>query len=160
MNLSFSSNELSDAIKSDITLSVEVKKVLPAIDRALMFLHEHKAIHLQGGMAVLRQAMTIKLEPTAKRRRYTIGDFKPLSVHYREKRFQVHVMTEYARLGLTKIASALILVLDYFSLGRIEFINRYFSDRKELLEKATTQESYRTIVEKLGKLEKKFKLVD
>lgn len=41
----------------------------PAIDRALMFLHEHKVIHLQGGMAVFRQAMTIRLSPEAKGRR-------------------------------------------------------------------------------------------
>ena len=150
VNISFSSNSLADAIKFDITLSAEVKRILPAIDRALMFLHENKAIHLQGGMAVLRQAMTIQLEPSAKGRRYTLGDFKPLSVHYREKRFQVHVMDEYATLGLEKIASALALVLDYFYLGRIKFINKYFSDRKDLIEKATTQESYRKIVDSLG----------
>ena len=150
VNISFSSNDLAAAIKHDIILSASVKKILPAIDRGLMFLHEHKAIHLQGGMAVLRQAMTIRLAPEAKGRRYTLGDFKPLSVHYRERRFQVHVMVAYAYLGLDKIAGALRLVLDYFSLGRIRFINRYFADQKELIEKATTQESYRKIVERLG----------
>jgi ATP-dependent DNA helicase RecQ len=150
VTISFSSNDLSAAVKSDITLNTEVKKILPAIDRALMFLHEHKAIYLQGGMAVLRQAMTIQLEAGSKGRRYSIGDFKPLSVHYREKRFQVHVMVEYARLSLARIAGALLLVLDYFSLGRVKFINKYFADRKNLIEKATTQESYRKIVEKLG----------
>ncbi len=41
------------------------------------------------------------------------------------------------------------LVLDYFALGRIKFINKYFEDDKDLLEKATTAESYRTIVENL-----------
>jgi len=122
VNLSFSSTELSNAIRSDIVLRAEVKKILPAIDRALMFLHEQKAITLQGGMAVLRQAMTIRIEPGAKGRRYTIGDFKPLSIHYREKRFQVHVMMEFAQLGIDIIAKSLLLVLDYFSLSRIKFI--------------------------------------
>ncbi len=150
VNLSFSSNDLATAMAGDITLSATVRKVLPAIDRALMFLHEHKAIHLQGGMAVFRQAMTIRMAPDIKGRRYGKGDFKPLSVHYRERRFQVHVMAEYATLGLEKIASALTLVLDYFSLGRVRFLNRYFSDRRELIEKATTAESYRRIVERLG----------
>ncbi|WP_054700606.1 UvrD-helicase domain-containing protein [Desulfosarcina cetonica] len=115
-----------------------------------MFLHEHKAIHLQGGMAVFRQAMTIRMAPGIKGRRYTQGDFKPLSVHYRERRFQVHVMVEFASLGLAKIASALGLVLDYFSLGRVRFLHRYFADRRELVERATTAESYRRIVERLG----------
>ena len=150
VNIAFSSNDLSAAIEGDISLMGSVKKVLPAIDRALMFLHEHQVIHLQGGMAVFRQAMTIRLAPEAKRRGYTKGDFKPLAVHYRERRFQVHVMIEYAALGLAKIASALGLVLDYFSLGRTKFLNRYFADRRELVEKATTAEAYRCIVERLG----------
>jgi len=149
VQLSFTSDYLSTAIKSDITLSAEVKKILPAIDRALMFLHEQKAITLQGGLAILRQAMTIRMAQTAKGRYYNKGDFKPLAVHYREKRLQVHVMMRYAMLALEKVAGALTLVLDYFALGRIKFINKYFEDDKELLEKATTAESYRTIVENL-----------
>jgi len=150
VTLSFSSNDLSAVVLSDITLMSEIKKPLAAIDRALMFMHEHKAITLQGGLAIMRQAMTIRLETGDRARRYTMGDFKPLSVHYREKRFQVHVMMEYAELALDKIARALSLVLDYFSLGRIKFVNKYFADRKEVIERATTQEAYRKIVEKLG----------
>ena len=149
VQLSFTSDDLSAAIKSDITLSVEVKKVLPAIDRALMFLHEQKVITLQGGLAILRQAMTLRLTETAKGRHYNKGDFKPLAVHYREKRFQIHVMMRYAALALEKFAKALTLVLDYFALGRTKFINKYFEDDKDLLEKAATAESYRTIVENL-----------
>ena len=150
VTLSFSSNDLSAVVLSDITLRPEIKKPLAAIDRALMFMHEHKAITLQGGLAIMRQAMTIRLETGDRTRRYTMGDFKPLSVHYREKRFQVHVMMEYAELALDKIARALSLVLDYFSLGRIKLVNKYFADRKEVIERATTQEAYRKIVEKLG----------
>jgi len=149
LEMSFTSDELSDAIKSDIALRGEVKKVLPAIDRGLMFLHEQKAITLQGGLAVLRPAMSIRLSPNAKGRYYNKGDYKPLAVHYREKRLQVHVMMRYAELALEKIAKALGLVFDYFALGRAKFVNKYFYDEKELIEKATTAESYRQIVEKL-----------
>jgi ATP-dependent DNA helicase RecQ len=149
VRISFTSDDLSAAIKSDMILSVQVRKILPAIDRALMFLHEQKVIELQGGLAILRQAMTIRLEQMAGRRYYNKGDFKPLEIHYREKRLQVHVMMRYATLALEKVAGALTLVLDYFALGRIKFINKYFTDDKELLEKATTAESYRMIVENL-----------
>ena len=68
----FTSDELSAAIKSDLTLNVEVKKVLPAIERALMFLHEQHVIELQGGLAVLRQAshhvvrLTFRIEALTK----------------------------------------------------------------------------------------------
>jgi ATP-dependent DNA helicase RecQ len=149
VQLVFTSDELSAAIKNDITLSVEVKKVLPAIERALMFLHEQHAIELQGGLAVLRQAMTLRLAETSKGRYYNKGDYKPLKVHYREKRLQVHVMMRYATLALEKIARALTLVLDYFALGRVKFINKYFEGDKVLLDKATTAESFRMIVENL-----------
>ena len=150
VTLSFSSNELSAAVLADITLRPELKKPLAAIDRALMFLHEHKAITLQGGLAIMRQAMTIRLKTEGRARRYTKGDFKPLQVHYREKRFQVHVMLEYAQLALDRVARAILLVLDYFSLGRIKFVRKYFADREEVIERAITQEAYRNIVEKLG----------
>jgi ATP-dependent DNA helicase RecQ len=149
VHIAFTSDELSAAIKSDLTLSVEVKKVLPAIERALMFLHEQRVIELRGGLAVLRQAMTLRLEKTAKGRNYNKGDYKPLAVHYREKRLQVHVMARYASLAIEKIARALTLVLDYFTLSRVRFINKYFEGDKALLDKATTAESYRMIVEKL-----------
>jgi ATP-dependent DNA helicase RecQ len=149
VRLSFASNDLSSAVQSDMFLSVQVKKVLPAIDRALMFLHEQKVIILQGGLAVFRQAMTVRLLPTAKGRSYNKGDHKPLEVHQREKRVQVHIMMAYAMMALKKIASALTLVLDYFALGRMKFINKYFRENKELLERATTAESYRMIVENL-----------
>lgn len=150
VRLSFTSDDLSAAIKSDIALSVEVKKVLPAIDRALMFMHEQKIIALQGGLAILRQAMTMRLAPSAKGRYYRKGDFKPLAIHYSEKRLQVHVMVRYASLALEKIAEALTLVLDYFALGRKEFVHKYFEDDMELLDKATTAEAYRSIVENLN----------
>jgi ATP-dependent DNA helicase RecQ len=47
------------------------------------------------------------------------------------------------------VARALTLVLDYFSLGRVKFINKYFEGDKDLLDKATTAESFRMIVENL-----------
>ena len=149
VRIAFTSDDLSAAIRSDLTVGAEVKKVLPAMERALMFLHEQHVIELQGGLAVLRQAMTLRLTKTARGRYYNKGDYKPLSVHYREKRLQVHVMMRYATLALEKIAHALALVLDYFTLGRVKFINKYFEGDKSLLEKATTAESFRTIVENL-----------
>lgn len=149
VQIAFTSDDMSAAIKSDLTLSVEVKKLLPAIERALMFLHEQHVIELQGGLAVLRQAMTLRLAKSAKGRYYNKGDYQPLAVHYSEKRLQVHVMMRYANLALEKIARALSLVLDYFSLGRVKFINKYFEGDQALLDKATTAESFRLIVENL-----------
>jgi ATP-dependent DNA helicase RecQ len=43
----------------------------------------------------------------------------------------------------------LSFVLAYFTLPKLDFIRRYFAGRRELLERATTEESYRRIVEEL-----------
>lgn len=146
----FSANELAAGIKGDMFLHAQVQKPLAAIDRALMFLHEHKIITLQNGLAVFRQAMTIRMNPDAVGRKYTTGDYKPLAVHYGERRYQIHVMVEYATLAMGKIAQALRYVLDYFSLPRGEFGKKYFQDREDLLLRATGAESYRHIVESLN----------
>jgi ATP-dependent DNA helicase RecQ len=148
--IDFSVDDIALALRSDLLLHGQVKDVLAAIDRALMFLHEQKVIILQQGLAVFRQAMTIRIMPEEMKRRYTKGDYSPLEQHYKERIFQVHVMNEYARLGLEKIKQALELVVAYFSLDRNSFVQRYFAGRKEVVERATSQASYHLIVDNLA----------
>jgi ATP-dependent DNA helicase RecQ len=148
--LEFSAEALLDALRSDMLLAPQIKDPLAAMDRALMFLHEQQVIILQQGLAVFRSAMTIRLVPQSKGRRYSNADFEPLSQHYAERVFQVHVMNEYARRGLEKIGQALNLVAAYFSLDKAAFIQRYFPDRRDVLARATSQESFQHIVEQLG----------
>jgi len=144
----FSLDDLVTALKGDLFLSGQVKNELAAIERALMFLHEQEVIVLQQGLAVFRQAMTIKLLET-KKGKYTKGDYQPLEHHYRERTFQVHVMNEYARLGAEKIKQALGLVAAYFAMNQRDFVAKFFAGRKEILERATSQDSYRRIVDNL-----------
>ncbi len=148
--IDFGADELTAAIRHDLFLHSKLQKPLAAIDRSLMFLHEHKIITLQNGLAVFRQAMTIRLTPFDRRRQYTMGDFKPLQQHYRERRFQIHVIVEYANLALQRVARAISLMLDYFSMPRDDFIKKYFAGRRKILDRATRMESYRQIVESLN----------
>jgi ATP-dependent DNA helicase RecQ len=143
----FSLDDLVAALKSDMFLAGQVKNELAAIERALMFLHEQKVIVLQQGLAVFRQAMTIRLLET--KRKYKKEDYGPLEHHYKERTFQVHVMNEYARLGAEKIKQALGLVAAYFAMDKREFVQRFFAGRKEILDRATSQDSYRRIVDNL-----------
>lgn len=142
----FAAEDLLVGLKADIISFSEVKDPLAAIERALNFLHEQRVITLQKGLAVFRQAMTIQLLPEAKRRRYNKGDYEPLSQHYSERVFQIHVINEYARLALDKISHALGFVMAYFSQDKSEFVKRYFADRQEILERATSQQSFQRIV--------------
>ncbi len=146
----FHFEEIAHAIRQDALLSEATKDLHAAIERSLMYLHEQKVIILQQGLAVFRSAMTINVLPEAARSRYTKEHYLPLADHYGERVFQVHVMREYARFGAAKIREALDLVVDYFRLDRHAFIDRYFKGRTEELERATTAESYRRIVEDLG----------
>jgi ATP-dependent DNA helicase RecQ len=93
--------------------------------------------------------MTIQILPESKGRRYGKGDFAPLAQHYSEMVFQVHVINEYARRGLEKIGQALTFVVAYFAMDKTKFVNRYFSDREEILDRATSQQSFQRIVSDL-----------
>jgi len=147
--VAFGTDELTDALSRDMTLAGQVRDPLAAVDRALMYLHEQGAIVLHGGFAVFRSALTIRLLPQAKGRRYTKAQFQPLAQHYGERVFQIHVMNEYARLGAAKIGQALALVTGYFTLGKEAFVRRWFADRREQIRRATTAESFRRIVDAL-----------
>lgn len=100
-------------------------------------------------MTVMRRAMTIEVEGE-KRTGFLKDDYQRLDEHYREKRIQVHVMREYAEVGLGSMSEARDLVQHYFTLAKQEFIRRYFVDREEVLKLATSEESWRSIVEKLS----------
>ena len=148
--VNFSFDEISSALRGNLFLNGQLTDILGAIDRALMFLHEQQVIILQQGLAVFRQAMTIRIMPEESKRRYSKGDYSPLEQHYKERIFQVHVMNEYARLGLEKIQQAINLVSAYFTLDRASFVQRYFSGRKEVIDRATSQASYHLIVDNLA----------
>ena len=109
-------------------------------------MHEQGVIDLQQGLAVFRQAMTIHLQPEAKRRQYTQADFSPLKTHYNERTFQIHVMNEYARLALTKISGAWQYVASYFNDDKEQFVKRFFPDKDKFLERATSKQSYQRII--------------
>jgi ATP-dependent DNA helicase RecQ len=146
----FHFEELHEAIESDLLLRSEVRDIDAAIERALMFLHEQRVIVLQQGLAVFRSAMTIRFQPEARAEKYKASDYQPLEHHYKERILQVHVMSEYARLGLERIQAALELVLAYFTLAKDEFLRRYFRSKPDLLQHATTAASFQQIVTDLA----------
>ncbi len=148
--VSFGTDELTRALQADLTLAATLRDPLAAADRGLMFLHEQGAIVLQRGLAVFRQAMTLRMLPEGQRRGYSKAQYQPLAQHYGERIFQIHVMNEYARLGVERIRQALALITAYFTLDKVQFVKRFFADRREVLERATTAESFRKIVEALG----------
>ena len=145
----FGLDELVDACSRDLVLASRVQDHHLAAQRALLYLHELKVITLQNGLAVFRQAMTIDLEPTAKGRRYARRDYEPLHHHYEERIVQIHVMGEYARIGAEHIDRAVRYTQEWFTSDRSEFLRTYFPKDREVLGRATSQQSYQRIVEDL-----------
>ncbi|WP_298826364.1 RecQ family ATP-dependent DNA helicase [uncultured Piscinibacter sp.] len=141
--------DLLDAIDSDLELKSNLRDPATALEHALLYLHENRVVELDKGRSVFRSAMTILTDPEALKRRFAKDDFAPLQEFYRERTLQTHVMHEYARLGSQSPDKALELVAAYFTWPRKRFVREFFKGRTDLLELATTDESFRRIVDDL-----------
>ena len=141
--------KLLDALMSDIILRSSVRNPDKRLNHALLWLHDQEIIRLHKGLAVFRPAMTIRLVQETPRRGFAAADFEPLKLHYQGQVRQIHVMVEFARRGLDAMTDALRLVMDYFSLKEGHFLRRWLPDRDKEIERQTTPESWRAIVENL-----------
>lgn len=141
--------KLLAALESDLLLKAEIKNPQKCLDHALLWLHEQEIIRLNKGLAVFRSAMTIRLGDNWKNQ-FSQSEFAPLQLHYDEQVIQIHVMAEYVQRGLTAIADALHLTMDYFSLQQEEFLRRWLPGREKELERQTTPKSWQEIVESLN----------
>ena len=137
--------KLLEAITSDLFLKSRNPERL--LHHALLWLHDQEVIRLNKGLAVFRPAMTIRLEEES--RGFANADFAPLDFHYKGQVLQIHVMVEFAQLGLNNMADALHLAIDYFSLNQEDFLRRWLPDRDKEIARETTPESWRAIVESL-----------
>lgn len=143
--------ELEAAMQTDTTLAdLDVSNWDAAMSAALLYLDANEVLHLARGKAVFRSAMRIELDAEARRRQFKKSDYAELALHYKDKIVQVHVMAEYAKLAARKIQAAMAFIVDYFSLERGEFVRRYFSGRKDVLEMATTEAAHRRILTELA----------
>ena len=139
--------KLQKELEADLRLTQQTRDVRKLLERSLLWLHEQEVIRLNKGLAVFRPAMTIRLEPT--QRGFTQADFGALQLHYDGTVRQIHVMAEYAQQGLTSMADAVGLSLDYFLLGEEEFLRRWLPGRRAEIARRTTPESWSEIVESL-----------
>ena len=141
---------LQQAIRDDLVLKSELKKqaTQPLVDRALLWMHEQEVITLNRGLTVFRPAMTLKVKRDG--RTFTVADFKPLQEHYAEQTAQIHVVAQYAKLGVDDIHLALRLAVDYFELAGKAFVEKWFRGEESTLGRDTLPEHFEAIVRRLG----------
>ena len=148
----FSEQEIIDDISQTLFLD-KSKDYQAIIQHTLLYLNDHNVIQLEQGKGLILQLLTLKLRDykSGKRSRvFTKGHYGQLQVHYDERIFQIHVMSEYAKQGIETLGRHLTLIKEYFVLGKKEFSQIYFKGREEILKRATGIESYRKIVDSLN----------
>ncbi|MEM8933809.1 MAG: UvrD-helicase domain-containing protein, partial [Acidobacteriota bacterium] len=139
--------DLVAALRSDLVLAATPRELEHA-ERALLHLHEQEVVHLQNGLAVFRQAMTLRLQPAAHGRRLGRRHVEPLLDHYAERDFQIHAIDRYARLAAERLEEGWELVRDYFTQPKDAFVARYFPGQDSAtLQRPTGDASWRRIVE-------------
>ena len=141
--------ELKKLLADDLVLAAQIPadKREMLLNQALLFMHKQEVFKLNHGMTVLRHAMTIHLNQAAvtAKTRYLKQDYQPLQDFYGEKRFQIHVMLEYAKQALEDIGKAWRLVGDYFESEEKEFKSKWFKGRFEELKESISKETYDNI---------------
>lgn len=149
----FAETEVIDALQHDLSLNVSMIRDLPGfIQYLLVYLHGNGIIELKNGKALISQAMNLRVLENKKgkqRRQFTKGDYSALLVHYSEKVFQIHVMGEYARMGVERLGAHLRLISAYFEMGKGAFAARFLREKPEIYERATGLDSFKKIVDDL-----------
>jgi len=140
-------SHLFAALEQDLVIKAETRNLSKLLERALLWLHEQEILKLNKGLAVFRPAMTLRL--ALKPRGFVKSDFVSLQRHYDEQVTQIHVMGEYAQRGLRVMADAVRMAMDYFSQGRDEFLRNWMAERAKDLNRQTTPESWRRIIDSL-----------
>jgi len=148
--------ELQKLLADDLELNATIKpeQRLKALEHVLLYLHHQEVLTLNHGMTVMRRAMTIDINPAKQGQRYIKDDYQRLDEHYRERRIQVHVMREYAEVALREMADALRLVMHYFTKPKDDFLREYFAGKEEILQLATSEGSWKAIIDSLNSTQK------
>lgn len=150
--------EMVQQLADDMQLSVQIpaNRRETLLKQALLFMHKLGIIKLNHGITILRHAMTIVPNRSAleSKRQYLKSDYRPLETFYGEKRFQIHVMREYAERALKNITEALNLVADYFKTDEKSFKDKWFSGRLKELEEPVSPDTLHTVTDGLNSVQK------
>ncbi len=150
--------ELKQLIADDLALSAQIPEARreDLLKQALLFMHKQNVIKLNHGMTILRHAMTIQVNPgaLAEKRQYLKDDYLPLDTFYGEKRFQIHVMQEYALRALKSLENGWELVRDYFQTDEREFKSKWFKGRFAELNEAVSGGTLKMIADNLNAQQK------
>ncbi len=144
--------ELVASLASDLMFTNNKDDLMYYTENGMLWMHSMEILTLSKSQIIFRNAMTLHLNN--EKRGFTQVNFDPVQKLYTEKTRQIHIMMLYAELAITAIADALRMVMDYFVMKRTEFINKWLPNKDAELERETTDESWKKIIESLSLVQK------
>lgn len=125
------------------------------VEDSLFYLSRIGAIKIEDGFLVVYNRLSIERKEMDGRAQYKQHDYAKLKEFYDNKIEQIHIVGEYARLMHQDENLAQQYVQDYFNLNGTAFINKYFPNRKEELQRNLTPKKYRQLFEPLSPQQRK-----
>ncbi|SDB60630.1 ATP-dependent DNA helicase RecQ [Desulfonatronum thiosulfatophilum] len=152
--VSFCTGEMEETLKTNLVTGL-MTDLPKRCKEGLFALHHARAICLQNGLSIIRPAMTITVLDA--KGRFTKADYEGLSVFYKQKIAQVHIMGRFAELGAVfdGIGAALRFVRDYFQKSSQAFLETHLKDRKGILELPVSKEQHAAILNTLNPVQTK-----
>lgn len=152
----FSVFELQQAYNSQLTLLNFRKATSMDIVKALIYLSDSEIMNFNGGFFVIYNAIQIERLVLDNHIQYKKEDYRLFSEYYLQRRQQIHIVGEYARLMTKDYDTATEFVNDYFAMDYMLFIRKYFSkDRIETLDRSITAEKYNKLFESLSPMQRR-----
>jgi len=150
--ITFSILELQQGYNSQLSLLNEMHQATSTdIMNALVYLNSINAMAFDGGFLVIYNAIQIERLVTDNHRRYKKEDYRNLNEFYIQRRQQIHIVGEYARLMAKDYDAAMEFVRDYFAMDYMLFIRKYFyGNRNKEINRSITPERYNRLFDSLS----------
>jgi ATP-dependent DNA helicase RecQ len=138
-------------LKNEYNQNLFDKKAgIDEIEDALFYLLKIGAMKIEGGFLVIYNAMRIERLEKDNRAQYKKEHYTQLEEFYRNKRQQIHIVGEYANRMINDYNEALVFVNDYFEMDYKEFLDKYFKDRENEIDRNITSKKFNQLFGELS----------
>ena len=153
----FSILELQNAYNSQLSLLNEMRRATSTdVINALIYLNNIEAMSFDGGFLVIYNAIQVIRLITDNHIRYKKEDYRDLEEFYIQRRHQIHIVGEYARLMAKDYDAAMEFVSDYFAMDYMLFIRKYFyGDRTKEINRSITPDRYNKLFDSLSPIQRR-----
>ena len=153
----FSILELQQAYNTQLTVLSEQRKATSMdVVKALTYLNDIEAMSFDGGFLVIYNAIQVERKILDNHIQYKKDDYRDLEEYYLQRREQIHIVGEYARLMAKNYDVAMEFVNDYFAMDYMLFIRKYFiGDRAKEIDRSITPERYNRLFDSLSPMQRR-----